>query len=416
MAAACTGGDGGASPQTTVAPTLPPTTSTTARSRLPGPLRVGVIVPRTGDAAAFGPPLLAGIQLAGQDINAAGGVNGEKIEVVEPRDEAKEPDAALELIRDGAVDAIIGPASSPDALAVAETVNQARIVTCSPTAGSIALTKFGNQYIFRTMPSDALEGAALAKVLSQSGLGSAAVVYPDDGYGQEIFKQLRDHLESSVVKLPFSAAYDPNGTQGSFDAIAGQLVAADPRMVVVIGLPESGGRMLSAVRDAPGASRVNRWYVSAAMREPNLFEKVAPGRADGLQDVLGVAPVADPQLASFTSALKAVSRDASAAYAAYAYDCLNLIALAAQVAKSNDPKDFRDHMVEVSRAGVTCTTFASCAGNAAQKPPLNFDYEGVSGPVDLEENGDVSAARYELFGFDTSGRDVAKNVTFTAPP
>lgn len=414
VGAACSGGDGTATPQTTVQNTLAPTTSTTVRARVAGPLRVGVILPFTGPAAAFGPPLLAGVELAVKEIDAAGGVNGERIALLQPRDEGKEPDAALELIRDGAVDAIIGPASSSNALKIAETVNQAQVVSCSPTAGSIALTRYGNHYVMRTMPSDALEGAALARALSLSGLGSAAVAYPDDGYGQAIYKQLQDSLDAGVVELSTAEGYDPNAGPDNLQAVAGRLLAKDPRMVVVIGLPEAGGRMLGELRNLD-TGRVNRWYVSSAMREPNLFEKVAPGRSDGLQDVEGVSPQADPERQRFTLDLRTVAPDVSATYAAYAYDCMNLIALAAQVAKSNDPQKFRDQLVGVSSAGNPCSDFATCAANVMRDTPLNLDYQGMSGPVDLAESLDVLAGRYELFGFDASGRDVDKNVTLVAP-
>lgn len=410
---ACSGSDGATTPETTVQDTLAPTTSTTARTRVTGPLRIGVILPITGPAAAFGPPLLAGVQLAVKEIDAAGGVNDDPIALLQPRDEGKEPDAALELIRDGAVDAIIGPASSSNALKIAETVNQANVVSCSPTAGSIALTKYGNRYVMRTMPSDALEGAALARALSQSGFGSAAVAYPDDGYGQAIYGQLQSSLDTTVVKLK-AAAYDSNAGPDNLQAVAGRLLTDDPRMVVVIGLPEAGGRMLSELRELD-TGRVNRWFVSSAMREPNLFEKVAPGRADGLQDVEGVSPQADPGRQRFTEALRTVAPDVSSTYAAYAYDCVNLIALAAQVTKSNDPRTFRDALVDVSRAGNPCTSFAACAENVKRDTPLNFDYEGTSGPVDLADTLDVISGRYELFRFDASGRDVDKNITLVAP-
>ena len=83
-------------------------------------------------------------------------------------------------------------------------------MTCSPTAGSVALTRFDNRYLFRTMPSDALEGAALAKAIEQSGLGlSAAVVYPDDDYGRAIFDRLNSQLSGARLVL---VAYDPEAT------------------------------------------------------------------------------------------------------------------------------------------------------------------------------------------------------------
>ena len=408
-AAACTGGSAakGTQPASSVAPS---TSTTVVKQRRAGPLRVGVVLPLTGSATSFGQPLLAGIELAKEQINAAGGVNGEPIQIVAKVDEGKDLETLGQTIIDAELDAIVGPASSANALAVAETVNQAEVVTCTPTAGSVALTRYGSQYLFRTFPSDALQGDALAKALKESGLlfgpGAVAVLYPDDDYGRSIFDHLRSQLDPSVASIKFQSAYATDATDNDLQAIARQAVDANPRVAVVIGLSDAGGRMLTRLRSADVDSSIARVYVSAAMRVPNLYEQPAAGKPIARQAVLGVSPLADPNQAGFVQDFRAVAPDVGIAYATYAYDCLNLIALAAQSARSNDPRAFRDRLVEVSRAGQRCDSFASCAEKLMADPPLNIDYDGASGSVDLDENGDVTSARFELFRFDASGRDV----------
>lgn len=420
--AACTGGGSdGADGTSTAASSVPadPSPSTTVRQRRAGAaLRVGMVLPATGQDASFGAPLGAGVELAAQQINAAGGVNGQPLELVTTIDEGKELEALGERILDGELDALVGPASSRDALAIAETVNEAQVVTCSPTAGSVALTRYDNRYLFRTMPSDALEGAALAKAIEQSGLGLSgpgpvAVLYPDDDYGRAIFDRLQSQLNPQAARLVYESAYDPEASVPELDSLAGRLVSFEPTVAVVIGLPDGGGRMLARLRAAPGFFRISRVYVSSAMRDPTLYDKVAPGKANALQNVYGVSPLADPLLPSFTTALRALRPDAGVAYAAYAYDCLNVIALAAQAAASNDPRVFRDRLGDVSQLGAPCDTFATCAARLADQD--NIDYRGVSGPVDVDAAGDVTVARYELFTFDENGRDVRAKLDFLVP-
>ena len=409
-AAACTGNSSakGTQPPSSVAAS---TTTTVVKQRRAGPLRVGVVLPLTGSATSFGQPLNAGIELAVQQINGAGGVNGEPIQIVIKVDEGKDLETLGQTVIDAELDAIVGPASSADALAVAETVNQAEVVTCTPTAGSVALTRYGSQYLFRTFPSDALQGDALAKALKESGLlfgpGAVAVLYPDDDYGRSIFDHLRTQLDTSVASIKFQSAYASDATDNELQAIARQAVDANPRVAVVIGVPDSGGRrMLTRLRSADVDSSIARVYVSGAMRVPNLYEPPAAGKPIARQAVLGVSPLADPNQAGFVQDFRAVAPDVGIAYATYAYDCVNLIALAAQSARSNDPRVFRDRLVEVSRAGQRCDSFASCAEKLMANPPLNIDYDGASGPVDLDESGDVTSARFELFRFDATGRDV----------
>lgn len=423
VAAACTGGgDDRTSPSTTSTVPEDATPATTVRERRPdAALRVGVVLPLTGPDAAFGVPLTAGIELALDEINAAGGVNGQPVELVTTIDESKDLPVLGKTILDGELDAIVGPASSADALAISETVNDAQVVTCSPTAGSVALTRYGNRYVLRTMPSDAMEGAALAVAIGRSGLlgtsgpGPVAVLYPDDDYGRSIFERLDATLNRQAAELVFSAPYDPEATVPELDALAGQLVGAEPTVAVVIGLPDAGGRMLARLRAAPGYGRIRGVYLSSAMREPTLFERVAPGKPDALQNVFGVSPLADPLLASFTTELRAKRPDAGTAYASYAYDCLNLIALSAQAAGTNDPRTFLDRMVDVSQLGAPCFDFADCA--ARLKANDNIDYEGVSGPNGwgIDASGEVTRARYELFTFDENGRDVRAQVDFAVP-
>ena len=361
----------------------------------------------TGPDAAFAKPLLDGIDLAIAEVNKAGGVNGESVVLVPPYDEGKGLADVRQWILDGSLDAIIGPATSSDALAIAETVNDTEVVTCAPTAGAVALTRFGNRYLVRTFPTDALEGAALAEAINRSGLQGRRVVvlYQSDEYGEAISSRVPAQLNVGVATVARSLPYDVDASDAVLDALAGRAMAEQPDVVIVVGLPDGGGRMLGRLRLQAAYRTISQVYVSAAMREQSLLAKVAPSSVDALVDVRGVSPVAEPPNA-FADALRAAAPDTGIAYAAYAYDCVNLIALAAQAASSNDPRLFRDEITDVSRPnpGLTCQSFAACRRILDQK--LNIDYDGISGPVDLETTGDVSSARYELFGFDETGRDV----------
>jgi branched-chain amino acid transport system substrate-binding protein len=375
-----------------------------------------MVLPLTQQNAAFAQPLIAAVNLAVRQVNVAGGVNGEPVELVAPIDEGQDLADVRQRIGEGDFDAIVGPATSADALALAETVDDLGVVTCSPTAGTVALSRFGNRFLFRTFPSDALQGAALAEAINGSGLGTGRVVivYPSDEYGQAIADRVPAQLNPAVANVELTLPYDLDATDGDLDALAGQAVAANPDVVVVVGMTDGGGRMLSRLRLQNGFARVPQVYVSAAMRDPKLLERVAPSNPEALENVRGVSPLANPYLRTFTEELEQESAEAGISYASYAYDCVNLIALAAQAAGSNDPRQFQGELVDVSQPnpGSRCETFATCKAILAQD--LNIDYNGISGPVDIDRNGDVTSARYELFGFDQSGRDV-RVLDFLAP-
>jgi branched-chain amino acid transport system substrate-binding protein len=101
------------------------------------------------------------------------------------------------------------------------------------------------------------------------------------------------------------------------------------------------------------------------------------------------------------------------AYAAYAYDCVNLLALAAQAAGTDDPEELLAEITAVSAGGSTCRRFISCAELLAAG--RSIDLEGASGDLELQDDGDVGVAVYDHFEYDAEGRDVSFD-TITVRP
>jgi branched-chain amino acid transport system substrate-binding protein len=132
LATACGGGS------STPAPTTNPVSSTTTpdRGNVDGTLRIGALLPTSGELAALGAPMLAGVSMAVQEINDAGGVNGRAVQLV-TADEGADPSTAAvavdHLLRAQRVDAIVGPASSTVALGVLDKIVEDR--GCDVLAG-----------------------------------------------------------------------------------------------------------------------------------------------------------------------------------------------------------------------------------------------------------------------------------------
>src|SRR5262249_23615595 len=154
-----------------------------SQARLPddGVLRVGVLLPESGEGAALGKPLLAAVEAARDQINAAGGVLGQDVDIVAHVDEGSSDTTARQAIATLVgldVDAAIGPASSTIALGTLSQLMQAGVLTCSPTATSLALDRFPDRELFiRTAPSDSLEAKAIAAQAESTGARKAAVAY-----------------------------------------------------------------------------------------------------------------------------------------------------------------------------------------------------------------------------------------------
>jgi len=402
LLAACTGDSAAPAPTTTIAAT---TTSQVPRGNLDGQLVIGVLLPRSGDGLGqmLGTSMTLAIDMAITEINAAGGVNGQPV-VRFVVDEGADQEAAAkgldELLTKNRVDAIIGPASSKVALALMDKVANERVVACSPTATSMALSNYPDSgYFFRTIASDALQGKALGEVVAETGRRSTAIITSDDEYGHELAAQLAATLQGEDTTVTSTTNYDATATD--FADVVQVALADRPASVAVIGLPGAGGRIIAALEAAGTSPR--SIFVSDGMRQPNLFEQVQQGKPETVAGIQGASPAANPPSSWFDEAFRAYSPQTQSLYSAYAYDCANLISLAAQTARTDDPSKFVAEMVPTSRNGVSCRNFTDCAPVVADG--RSIDLNGASGRIELLENGDASYGTYEVFVFGPDGKD-----------
>jgi branched-chain amino acid transport system substrate-binding protein len=384
-----------------------PTTTRPARGNVDGTLTIGLLLPASGDAAGLAAPMIRGAELAIQQINDLGGVGGRPVRLVRA-DEGSSALTALaaldQLLDEERVDAVIGPASSKVALTLISTLADAGVVTCSPSTTAIGISGLpGRKRYFRTMPSDSLQALALARSVAATGLPTTAVLLPDDEYGEAFGASLLPELERQEVTVLSATRYDPGADDQA--AVVRSVLQAAPASVIVVGLADAGGVLLRELRDQGADADALPTYVSDGMRRPDLFEQVEPGLPTSVTGVRGTSPAAVPATAPwFVEAFSAFSPGTSAVYASYGFDCANLVALASMAAGSDDPEDFGDQMVAVSRNGLTCRDMATCAPLVAEK--RNIDLTGASGPVDFTSQGDPTGAVYDLFVYDDSGRDV----------
>jgi branched-chain amino acid transport system substrate-binding protein len=172
-----------------------------------GPVRIGIALSITEEGTI---PMKRGAELAAEEINAAGGINGRRLELV-MRDDHGAPDTAIAIAQelyDSDVAAVIAGAYSSVALASAPVYNGGRtpLVQLSPSASSPLLSTAGD-YTFRLCPSDLAYGAALAQTASDRGLNRVAIMYVNDAYGRGVrqtFVAEFSRLGGEVVELdPF---------------------------------------------------------------------------------------------------------------------------------------------------------------------------------------------------------------------
>ena len=362
-------------------------------------LKIGTVLPQTGALAFLGPPEEAGVGLAVQKITEADlGIQVE-IEWGDSGDpDNRAFDTTIPRMISADVAAIIGAASSGVTALFLDEVVAAGIITVSPANTSPACTDWDdNGRYFRTAPSDALQGEVLGNLVAEDGHSSLGIIWLNDPYGSGLNDALTENFEAAGGTGVASESYNSNDT--SFDAQVSSIMAANPDAIAVIAFEESSTIIPAFVSN--GFDGSNFYLVDGNMSQ---WGDSMPVSIEGSK---GTTPMGADIDDSWFEDLEAfwLEHDGSElderSYAAESYDAANLLALAALAANSSDPRAIADKLQEVSGGsgnGEKCNDFASCAeiivgGGVA-------DYDGLSGPIDFDDNGDPTGATMGIFQYD----------------
>lgn len=355
-------------------------------------LDVGVILPQSGQLEFLSPPMFAGLDLALEEINAAGGVWGNPVatSIVDEAD-VESPDVAVAnantLIRED-VDAVIGAAASGITANIIEAFRDAQIIQVSPSnTGATFDVHPARDYYLRTAPSDVLQGLVLADEIVADGHESIAILARQDAYGEGLANQVAQVFEAAGGEVRENIVFDP--TAADFAGEADRVRNADPDAVVLITF-EEGLRIMNALieRDM-GVAAGKQWFLV----DGNLTQwgdQLPEGALDG---VIATAPATAEEPEAFYNRMQESTTEEieDFTYGPETYDALMLIALGAIQANTDNPDEIRAAMIDISRApGTECTGFAECLDLI--KNGQAIDYTGASGPVTWNDIGDPSQA------------------------
>lgn len=363
------------------------------RDNLP-PLVVGNLNVFTGSLAEFGPPLRNSVQLAASHVNRAGGVGGGSMLVIS-RDTAVNPvqgvDAARALVDvEGAV-AIVGALSSGVTIAAAQsvTIPKQRILISGASTAPAITTLEDDDLLFRTTPSDAAQGAVLARLANELGYETVGIMYINNAYGEG----LADQFEQSFAEYggQVTAKVPHEDTQPTY---ASELEKATERSPDALAVMSYTGQSRVYVREALEGGYSDTFLFVDGVKGSEWIDEIDAW--DELDGTLGTAPGSqdNPALSIFeTSYEETYGFPVSHPFMAEHYDATVLIALAAAKAGSTtDSAAIRDALRFVANApgevvGPGRDGIARALRLIAEGKDVN--YEGAGGIVDFDENGDV---------------------------
>jgi branched-chain amino acid transport system substrate-binding protein len=401
---ACSGSDSATPPTTTGAPATteaaaPGTTTATATTVAGEPgFTFGYLRPGAGLLLDLSRAQESALNLAIDDINAGGGVNGAPAALItmdEPAD-GNIATAVNDLLDQGA-NMILGPVGSTAAKAALAPLAARGAVACSASATTPELTTLDTANSFyRTAMSDSytLEFVAdeLTKLrdaaaLPEGQMYRVSILARGDDYGINVGNGLTATLLARGIDASV-LSYNPRRV--TFQSEAATIAAAKPDVVVLVAYGEAPRQIDSLVAAGVPSSKI---VGLDGLFNPLLAQRsfTDPAEADGLR-VLG--STGDR---AFIDRLSAVPDQSQLVYGAQMYDCAISAALAANAAKSSDPASFGPMMATVTGEGRGCSTYDDCLSKLTSGEDI--DYLGASGEIAFDANGDASEVRFTLATF-----------------
>lgn len=384
-------------------------------------LRIGTVLPLTGDLAAFGPSLTAATRIAVDLINDTleeEGIEGINVELVATEDDQTQQgpgvEAATKLVQSDGVHVIIGAMASNVTIPIAESVAIPNdIVMISPTSTEPSISELDdNDLVYRILSSDVLQGEALGDaVIEEFGEGGVVNVGArNDAFGTALRDLFVDRFTELGGEIGESITWNPDAP--TFDTEAQQLASGDPDGWVIIDFPETFARF------APSLARTGEWdpartFMTEAMRNEDSLEQAGGEELEGLR---GTAPTSEgaPARAQFDELFTEEAPDEDlTGFEGSSFDATILAFLAALQAETSEPTAIAENLQSVSGPGGEQYTFENL-GDAIQAvlDGEEIDYEGAWGPIDFDDNGDPGSAIYEVWQFEGGEIDTLTTFTF----
>ena len=375
-------------------------------------LRVGTLLSLTGALSQYGPGNTKGAQLAVEEINDAGGVLGQKVELVIADDQTNPTAAAAattKLITANKVNAIVGAQFSGGTIASISIAKDNGVPMVSPSATSPALSNLTltGGWFFRTAPPDSLQGVVAGDYLYKNlSLRYISIMGRDDSYGRGLagvvkarFTALGGHVNDTVIIAPGQTDYTSDITT---------LFSHDPKGVYFVAFP---GEALTVMKQwqaglvsYPGWNR--QWVFSEGLDSQKFMDQLRdPAVGVDVTKILGTAPVSPfgAVYDSFAALYKArFSGQDPVLYTETTYDAVYLIALAAQKAGAVDGASIKPQLAAVSKAPGTVIKPGQWAqALTALKGGGDVNWEGAAGSEDFDQYGDVRGS-YEIWGVNST--------------
>ncbi|WP_426963576.1 ABC transporter substrate-binding protein [Haloparvum alkalitolerans] len=376
-------------------------------------IRYGVLMPETGDLGSLGTTMRDGGRLPARQIE-------DEIDYsldVQTEDTETNPQAGIssaQSLVDSGYPAVVGPAASNVNLQVTrEVFIPNETVGISPSSTAPAVTDLeDDDYIFRTCPSDALQGPVMAQVVvDEFDASTAATLYLNDNYGQALEESFVNAFESEHDgQVPNRVSFEPE--QSSYASQLGTALNDNPDVLMVVGFPQSGITLFRDYYSNYASDYGGSIIVPDGLIDSSLPEEVG----NDMEDVWGTAPsAAGPGADFFANLYEEEWGNSPEVFNAQSYDAAAVAILASVAADADQPDGtaIRDNLRTVANPDGTevgPSELADAVSMVADGESVN--YVGASSPVDFDDNGDMRAVSYDVSRYLDGGLEVQRTIEF----
>jgi len=374
-------------------------------------IQMGLLMGVTGGLQDLGPPIRDAAALVAQQVNDADSAFDVDTQFEDTATNPSQGVSGAEALVNAGYPMISGALSSEVTIQVAQNVSIPNQITqCSPASTSPAISTLeDDDYMFRTPPTDALQGAVLAGIAANDlEVDSAATLYLNNAYGNGLNQGFADAFESQhggnvTAQVSFQKA------QSSYTSQLQTALEDDPGVMIVVGYPDSGIQIFKDFYSEFDRGDMDV-LVSDGLRDPSL-----PGSVGfDMSNVKGTAPAGTgPGTEYFNSEYTNEYGEEPGQFTKQSYDAAAVLMLANAAAGENDGAAVRDNMRAVASSGgeeVTPETLGSGIEMAASGTEVN--YQGASGPVGFDDAGDLSGAVYSYYEFTADGLNEIESIEY----
>lgn len=313
-------------------------------------IKIGGIFPLSGSVAVYGTECRNGVELAINEINAAGGIDGKMLELVAEDDEGspeKSVNAYKKLVTKDKCSIIIGSLTSGCTAAISSLAQAQKVLLLAPAATQTDITDAGD-YVFRACFIDPFQGTVGGKfALEDLGAKNAAVLYDvQNDYSIGLYENFKVVFEQGGGKVVAEESYSTGDKD--FNAQLTKIKTTNPDVVY---LPDYYGTVALIAKQLR-AQGINAPIVGADGWD-GIIDNAGDEVLNGFYSNHYAADSTDGKVVTFVNSYKAKYGSTPVSFAALGYDCVYLLKDAMGAAKSADSTTLKDQLMKTNGAYVT---------------------------------------------------------------